>query len=71
LRTCREADKLLAKGDLDSLALGFLTQHLMQAGAQDIDAWDSHFRPGPIADLAKTLAFPTPDHHARNRRSLV
>ncbi len=71
LRTCREGSHLLAKGDLDSLALGFLTQHLMQAGAQDIDAWSSYFRPGTIANLAKRLAVPTPDHHARNRRPLA
>src|SRR5258708_33065734 len=69
LLTCREASKLLAKGHLDPLALGSLTQHLMQAGSQDIDAWGFHFRPGTIADRAKTLAFPTPDTHARNRRS--
>ena len=71
LLTRREGSHLLAKDDLDPLILGSLTQHLMQAGAQDVDAWGSHFRPSPIANLAKRLAFPTPDQHARNRRALA
>lgn len=69
LRIGREIDQFLAKGNRDSLAFGFLTQHLVQARAQDIDAWGSYFGPGTIANLAKTLAVSTPDYHARNRRS--
>jgi hypothetical protein len=71
LRTALQIGKLLVKGDLDSLLLGLLTQHLVQARSQEIDAWGSHFRPGPITNLAKRLAVPAPAHHARNRRSLA
>src|SRR5438093_634080 len=71
LRTALETMKLLAKDDLDSPAFGFLTECLMQTSAQEIDAWRSYLRPGPIADLAQTLAVPAPDHHARNWRSLA
>src|SRR6266568_2773731 len=35
------------------------------------NTWGSHFRPGPITNLAKRLAVPAPAHHARNRRSLA
>ncbi len=54
--TGREANQLLTKGDLDPLALGSLTQHQVQAGAQDIDAWGSDFRPGSITHLPKLFA---------------
>src|SRR5260370_11170453 len=69
--TGREANQLLTKGDRDPLALGSLTQHQVQAGAQDIDAWGSDFRPGSITHLPKLFAFPIPDHQTRNGRSLL
>jgi hypothetical protein len=62
-----KAVKLLAKGNLEALAHGFLTHNPVQGASLDDHAWCSHPGPGAIGHLSKTFAFPARQDHEGDR----